>query len=80
MRTAPVYRALLPRDLMAGIPRPLVLILVACSTVVVGGFSQYWFLAVSGFLYVFMRILTRHDPYLIETGLLMIAEPNRLEV
>ena len=76
----PLYRALLPRDMILGLPRSFLIFVVAVTIVIAGSISRLWPAIVAVFLCGILRILTKTDEYLIEISTAMMMEPNRLEV
>jgi type IV secretory pathway VirB3-like protein len=73
-----VHRSLLRRDLVAGVSRMTLAIIIALTVYMVFGVRQYWFVAVSVVLYLVVRALTKSDEYLVEIILDALMLPDDL--
>lgn len=76
----PLYRALLPRDLVLGLPRRFIMFASAITIVLAGSMSKLWPVLVMVVICYVFRLLTKRDEYLVEISFAMILEPNRLVV
>lgn len=76
----PLYRALLPRDLVLGLPRGFIMFASAITIVLAGSMSKLWPVLVMIVICYIFRLLTKRDEYLVEISFAMILEPNRLVV
>ena len=54
-----VHRSLLRRDLVAGVSRMTLAIIIALTVYMVFGVRQYWFVAVAVVIYLVLRALTK---------------------
>lgn len=73
-----VHRSLLRRDLVAGVSRLTFAIIISLTVYMVFGVRQYWFVAVSGVIYLVVRALTKSDEYLVEIILDALLLPDDL--
>jgi type IV secretory pathway VirB3-like protein len=73
-----VHRSLLRRDLVAGVSRMTLAIIIALTVYMVFGVRQYWFVAVAVVLYLVVRALTKSDEYLVEIILDALMLPDDL--
>lgn len=74
----PVHRSLLKRDLILGVSKTAIVILLAATIIMVMGLGQFWFLAVAVGGLIALRFLTKKDEYLVEILLNTIQEPDDL--
>ena len=73
-----VHRSLLRRDLVAGVSRMTLAIIIALTVYMVFGVRQYWFVAVTVVIYLVARALTKSDEYLVEIILDALLLPDDL--
>jgi type IV secretory pathway VirB3-like protein len=73
-----VHRSLLRRDLVAGVSRMTLAIIIALTVYMVFGVRQYWFIAVAIVLFLVVRALTKSDEYLVEIILDALMLPDDL--
>ena len=76
--SVPVHRSLQQRDLLAGVPHSALFVLVIFGIVTVYMAQLYWFLPVIIVLYIAMRILTKHDPFLLDIIFISITQDDYL--
>jgi len=77
--TAPVYRALLSRQTMMGLPKQLAMALGVLTMTMVVGFGQVWFLVFTVALYVAGRMFAKQDEYFFELALRALKMPDRVD-
>jgi len=71
-----VRRSLLQRELMAGVPQAGLLLIVILAAAFVYGLGLYFMLVPIAALYAVMRLLTKHDPWLIDIVLENIMQKD----
>ena len=76
--SVPVHRSLQQRDLLARVPHSALFVLVIFGIVTVYMAQLYWFLPVIIVLYIAMRILTKHDPFLLDIIFISITQDDYL--
>jgi type IV secretory pathway VirB3-like protein len=74
----PVHRSIMKRDLFLGVPPIPLAILVAITIFMVVNLHLYWFLALSGVLYLVLKKITEKDEWLLDIILNSLFQPDRL--
>jgi len=74
----PVRRALLEREMLAGIPQAGLLLLVFLAVIFMYGLQLYFTIVPIIALYVIMRQLTKKDPWFIDIVLDNIMQRDKL--
>lgn len=74
----PFHRAIISRELIAGISRTALFILFILTVIIVLGLHQWWFIAVTILLFLVFRKCTKYDEYLIEIIMHAVLLPDEL--
>lgn len=75
---APVHRSLCKRDLIAGVSRMTLIVLMIFTYLVVIELHQYVMVVVSVIGFIVARAMTKNDEYLIDIVLYSLLAPDTL--
>ncbi len=74
----PVYRCLMQRDLIAGVSKLTLAVILGVPGFLVMAFSLWWLAIPALPSYLVLRHLTKNDPYIVETILESLMQPDHL--
>ena len=73
-----VHRSLMKRDLIAGVSRLSLALIISVTYIGVVEFRLIWFLAVGPVLFFIIKAMTKKDEYLVEIVLSSLLTPDNL--
>jgi type IV secretory pathway TrbD component len=75
----PIYRGLIERNMIAGVPRTVAILGGTLGGALVLGMQNAWMILVLIPIYVILVVLYRSDPYLLEVLVSHVNEDDYLE-